>query len=379
IPIRKNGRTRYSDVTVYPLLENDAEGAVIRVDDITERVLIEESIRDIVEGVSAVGHQFFNSMVSQLAKSLDADFTFISEYSDETRQTMRTIAVLDNGEAGDNFDYTLLGSPCKQVMEGKSCICISNASERYPDTELLQAQKTDSYIGIPLVDSEEKPLGCMVAMYKNPIEYLEFTTSIMQVFAGRAAAELERLEASKELLKLRNLLSNIINSMPSILVGVDANSRVMQWNREAERMTGTPAKKALGQQLREVFPDLGGEMAQVLEAIENKELQHDEHIPCVIRGEPRFADVTVYPLTTNGDDGAVIRVDDVTNRVHIEEMMMQSEKMMSVGGLAAGMAHEINNPLAGILQNLQVMRNRITHDTARNVTAAEEAGTSLEA
>ena len=43
------------------------------------------------------------------------------------------------------------------------------------------------------------------------------------------------------------------------------------------------------------------------------------------------------------------------------------------------MAHEINNPLAGILQNLQVMRNRITHDTARNVTAAEEAGTSLEA
>jgi len=75
----------------------------------------------------------------------------------------------------------------------------------------------------------------------------------------------------------------------------------------------------------------------------------------------------------------VIRVDDVTDRVRIEEMMVQSEKMMSVGGLAAGMAHEINNPLAGILQNLQVMRNRITHSTDRNVTAAAEAGTSLEA
>ena len=59
--------------------------------------------------------------------------------------------------------------------------------------------------------------------------------------------------------------------------------------------------------------------------------------------------------------------------------MVQSEKMMSVGGLAAGMAHEINNPLAGILQNLQVMRNRVTHDTERNVIAATEAGTSLEA
>jgi polar amino acid transport system substrate-binding protein len=59
-------------------------------------------------------------------------------------------------------------------------------------------------------------------------------------------------------------------------------------------------------------------------------------------------------------------------------MMVQSEKMMSVGGLAAGMAHEINNPLAGILQNLQVMRNRVTHDTDRNLSAAADAGTSLE-
>jgi signal transduction histidine kinase len=117
----------------------------------------------------------------------------------------------------------------------------------------------------------------------------------------------------------------------------------------------------------------------VLDAIGNRELQHDEHIPCVIGDEQRFADVTVYPLTTDGDDGAVIRIDDVTDRVRIEEMMVQSEKMMSVGGLAAGMAHEINNPLAGILQNLQVMHNRITHNTDRNMTAAAEAGTSLEA
>ncbi|RKX34470.1 MAG: histidine kinase, partial [Verrucomicrobia bacterium] len=182
-----------------------------------------------------------------------------------------------------------------------------------------------------------------------------------------------------ELLTLRKLLSNIINSMPSILVGVDADGRVMQWNREAERITGTPASQAQGQPLEEVFPDLGGEMNRILEAIGNRELQHDEHIPCIIDNEPRFADVTVYPLTTDGADGAVIRVDDVTDRVRIEEMMVQSEKMMSVGGLAAGMAHEINNPLAGILQNLQVMRNRITHNTDRNATAAADAGTSLEA
>ena len=51
----------------------------------------------------------------------------------------------------------------------------------------------------------------------------------------------------------------------------------------------------------------------------------------------------------------MIRIDDVTKRVHIEEMMIQSEKMLSIGGLAAGMAHEINNPLAGIMHTTNVM------------------------
>ncbi|RKX41617.1 MAG: hypothetical protein DRP64_11180, partial [Verrucomicrobia bacterium] len=304
IPAHEDGHTRYSDITVYPLLENDAEGAVIRVDDVTERVLIEDSIRNIVEGVSAVGRQFFNSMVIQLAKSLDADFTFISEPAGDIPGSMRTIAVSDGGKIGQNFDYALNSTPCEQVMEGKACVCVSDIRTQYPNTELLQSLELNSYIGIPLIDSEERHRGCMVAMYKNPIEQLEFATSIMQVFAGRTAAELERLQATKELLTLRKLLSNIINSMPSILVGVDADGRVMQWNREAERITDTPASQFQGQPLEEVFPDLGVEMNRILEAIGNRELQHDEHIPCIIDNEPRFADVTVYPLTTDGADGA---------------------------------------------------------------------------
>jgi len=97
-----------------------------------------------------------------------------------------------------------------------------------------------------------------------------------------------------------------------------------------------------------------------------------------MNGEKRYSDVTIYPLIANGVEGAVIRVDDVTDRVRIEEMMVQSEKMISVGGLAAGMAHEINNPLAGILQNVQVMRNRISPDLVKNRRVAEECGITIE-
>lgn len=75
--------------------------------------------------------------------------------------------------------------------------------------------------------------------------------------------------------------------------------------------------------------------------------------------------------------GIASLVNDITDRKRTEELMIQSEKMMSIGGLAAGMAHEINNPLAGMIQNSQVVYNRLTKNLPSNNKVAEEIGTSM--
>ena len=192
------------------------------------------------------------------------------------------------------------------------------------------------------------------------------------------ADRLSKEAAEKELNRLRNFLSNIINSMPSILVGVDAQAHITQWNLEAERRTGIPSRQALGKTLTDLLPELTREMDKVRQAIlERRAISASKVVLKQDRGAPAYSDITIYPLITNGVEGVVIRVDDVTERVRIEEMMIQSEKMLMVGGLAAGMAHEINNPLAGILQNVQVMRNRMREGLEQNRRVAEECGVDM--
>jgi PAS domain S-box-containing protein len=189
----------------------------------------------------------------------------------------------------------------------------------------------------------------------------------------------ERKRAEQELKKARNYIANIFDSMPSVLIGVDPSGTITQWNSRAQHITGVSAEDAVGRHLKRVFPEMSAELARVSEAIRTHIVQFDPKKSRKSDGEIFFEDVTIYPLTSNGVEGAVIRIDDVTEKVRMEEMMVQSEKMLSVGGLAAGMAHEINNPLAGMMQTADVMADRLGKNLQipANREAAEAAGTTL--
>jgi PAS domain S-box-containing protein len=190
---------------------------------------------------------------------------------------------------------------------------------------------------------------------------------------------LDRGHTSREVEHLRSLLGDIINSMPSVLVGVDHEGRVTRWNREAANIAGVSETDARGRLLEEVFPKLAGQMKNVKEAIRLHSPQKDEMVVRLDDEEMRLWEITSYPLTGSSAGGAVIRVDDVTERVRMETMMIHSEKMLSLGGFASGIAHELNNPLAGILHNTQVIQNRVNKEFPKNKGTAEACGISLEA
>ncbi len=176
-----------------------------------------------------------------------------------------------------------------------------------------------------------------------------------------------------DLKQLQGLLNNIIDSMPSVLIGIDQHGRITLWNQQAEQVTGQVADAVLGAQLADVAPGLV-DLASVELALQEKRLVKFDKQVRRQAGKLHYFDLTIYPLQDSRGAGAVIRVDDVTQRTLLEGRIVQSEKLASMGELAAGMAHEINNPLAGILQNIQVLRNRLDVQAPKNLSVAESLG-----
>ncbi|MGH8653737.1 MAG: PAS domain S-box protein [Gammaproteobacteria bacterium] len=162
----------------------------------TERSEVEESMLHIAKGVSAAtGETFFRSLVEHLARSLEADHGFIAELMENNLERVRTIAVYAHGQIVDNFEYGLTHTPCRQVVSQSMCSYPSGVQQLFPEDRLLADMKVEGYVGTPLFDSSGRALGLMVVLYNRPMASPKLAESMLQIFAVRAGAELERRRA----------------------------------------------------------------------------------------------------------------------------------------------------------------------------------------
>jgi two-component system NtrC family sensor kinase len=189
---------------------------------------------------------------------------------------------------------------------------------------------------------------------------------------------------AEELGRMREFNENILESLDDGLVVFDEDERIVRWNRALEGFYGMPRTVAIGQQLADVFDR---PFVDALRAArrENPYGATLYRVPLTRRSHSASEDdrslkllvnATAVPLqgTAGGPGpvaGTILLVEDVTNHVYLEEQLQISEKMASIGLLAAGVAHEVNTPLTGISSFTQMLLDGADPDDPRTVLLAK--------
>jgi two-component system NtrC family sensor kinase len=240
----------------------------------------------------------------------------------------------------------------------------------------------DGAIRIPL-EHDEAQIGLLESsgrMGEAQLEVLAVIANLLAPFLASLAlsADLatEVAAQSREIDEQRRFTGLIIDSLPLGLYVVDREYRIQIWNRQRESgAPGLPRDQVVGRQVFEVLTRQPAEelRAEFDRVFQTGEIQQAE-LEVTLGGDARSFRLTKIPMRLEGDEiSHVITIgEDVTDSRRIQGQIMQSEKLAAIGQLAAGVMHEINNPLATISACVAAITGRLDGASSRERAAVEE-------
>ncbi len=155
-------------------------------------------LRAIAEGTSAAtGDEFFRSLAKHAALALGARYAFAAETLSE--QESRSLAYWEGSDFGEGFSYRFPGTPCLRVSQGHVCATPMDVARLYPEDLWLTQIAAEAYIGVPMRNAQGKVLGHIAVLHTARLEPTPEVVSILQIFAARGCAELERMQTDRAL------------------------------------------------------------------------------------------------------------------------------------------------------------------------------------
>jgi len=195
------------------------------------------------------------------------------------------------------------------------------------------------------------------------VELLESLASYIGIALQNASLYSRLQDKISEFERLKEFNENIVESINVGILALDLEDRIESWNAQMEAMYAVSRAEAIGQKLGSVFPD---EFVSAIEGFRNEPGIHNLYkFPLTTKaGEQRTVNIAIAPLLSRDFVivGRIVLVDDITERISLETQLAQADKLSSIGLLAAGVAHEINTPLAVISSYAQMLQKQMRTD-----------------
>ncbi|GGB71119.1 PAS domain S-box protein [Blastomonas aquatica] len=208
-----NGAPTTLSVCISPVILDDGaiNGFWLVARDISRKLRVRNIQQPLIDCARLVGEPFLEKAVEVLAGALKVRWVMIAEVDPDLPDTARTVRFWADGALQENTDYALRGTPCADVAQNQICFVRSNAIAQYPDDPMLAEMGVESYLGVPLHSGNGKLIGLLSVLHDAPIDEQIQPALILELFAGRAAAELERLKSSSSVERLGRIVEDAVS------------------------------------------------------------------------------------------------------------------------------------------------------------------------
>lgn len=174
------------------------------------RGLAERLLEAVVDATSGtVGEEFLRDLVASLARTLQVRIGFLAEVIEGDAQRVRVVEMYDDGRFVEPFEYDVADTPCGGLLERRLCHFPRDVHLQFPKDHWLKEHGIRSYMAIRLEDSAEATLGHLGIMADCEMRHDVLKVSLLQIFAVRVAAEIERVRAERALAAHSRRLSEI--------------------------------------------------------------------------------------------------------------------------------------------------------------------------